>query len=157
MLFPVLAAESLLEQMDLVLCLLPAWLLDSYPLQPGLGDRWSVHPTAHHTHRLLLTHLRASVLLEVHSTGYRAERRRQGLSPPLLTETFLVGDSQAARAAHRPLFNLLCSAGKLIPVCLASKALALVNHSHLQGTRVSRRHLYHAEHPLTCSSHLGSV
>lgn len=60
MLFPVSVAEPLLtlEQMELILCLLPVWLLDSYHLQ---ACAWETDggfiPQPHHTHRLLMIHL----------------------------------------------------------------------------------------------------
>lgn len=51
MLFPVLVAKLLLtlEQMELILRLLPVWLLDSYHLQPVLGRQMEASSHSHIT------------------------------------------------------------------------------------------------------------
>ena len=47
---------------------------------------------------------------------------------------------------------LVYGAGKLISIVCPRPDIPLVNHSHLQVTRVSRRHLYNAGLPLSCPS-----
>lgn len=118
-------------------------------------------PQPHHTYRLLMIHLFFTIqslcsTREGHSTGYEAGKRRQGLPPPLLTEAFPAGDSQAAfQAQEQPpdFFHLLHREGKLIPTVCPRPDILLVNHSPSQGKKVSRRHLYNEGLPLICPSH----
>lgn len=142
--------------MELILCLLPVRLPDS-----SLYCTWETDggfiPQPHHTHRLLMIHpfLTIQSLCCTRQAQYRVQSWEEVAGPSSSSpyRVFTAGDSQAAfRAPEQPteLFNLLCGAGKLIIVC---SNMPVANHSHLLGTRVSRRHLHNTGLPCICPSH----